>query len=177
MKARLLIIGAGLVLGAAACMSDSPMATAPALRAPSRTVVGDSELTLLTCSSATSQQSAGLLGLLGGSVSLGSTRIELPLGAVLSPTLFQIVVPSSPYVEVEIHAANLTSFLFHRDVEVTIDYSRCSDEEIPSGAQLQVVYIDGNTKAILERMGGTDDRAAKRITFSTGHLSGYAVAY
>jgi hypothetical protein len=32
------------------------------------------------------------------------------------------------------------------------------------------------TKELLEDMGGTDDKVAHRITFTTGHLSGYAVA-
>ena len=32
------------------------------------------------------------------------------------------------------------------------------------------------TKALLEPMGGVDDPVRRRITFQTGHLSGYAIA-
>jgi hypothetical protein len=39
-----------------------------------------------------------------------------------------------------------------------------------------VWYIDSDTKAMLEPMGGVDNKLLKTITFTTGHLSGYAVA-
>jgi hypothetical protein len=136
-----------------------------------------SEPRLLVCPSSETRQTTGIVGPLGGILTLGNTRVQIPLGAVLEPTLFQIVVPASQYMEVEVHAVGLTSFLFRRPVDLTIDYSRCGDDAIPSGAQLQGVYIDGDSKAVLHEMGGTDNRAARKITFSTGHFSGYAVAY
>jgi hypothetical protein len=179
MKTRSVIIGAGLLLGAVACMNEGGSVTSPGRQVPrqaARTEIASSP-TLLSCPSTGTQTTTGVVGLLGGVVSLGAARIEVPFGAVLDPTLFEIVVPASPYMEVEIHAVGLSSFLFRRPVQVTIDYSRCGDSAIPDGAQLQGVYIDGVTKSVLQEMGGTDDRAARRITFSTGHLSGYAVAY
>jgi hypothetical protein len=171
------IIGASLVLGAVSCMTDAGAPTAPAYQSAARRTESPASPTLLSCAATETQSTTGLLGLLGGVLNLGGTKLELPLLSILDPTWFQIVVPQSQYMEVEIHAVGLTSFLFRREVRVTIDYSRCSDEAIPDGAQLKVVYIDGATKAVLEDMGGTDDRASKKITFYTGHLSGYAVAY
>ena len=95
---------------------------------------------------------------------------------MVSP-LIQIVVPASQYMEVDVHAVGLTTLLFHRPVNITIDYSRCGPDAIPPGAQLQGVFIDTQSNEVLQEMGGVDDRAAHKITFSTGHLSGYAVAY
>jgi hypothetical protein len=178
MKTRSVIIGAGLLLGAISCMKDGG-ATAPMRQATAgaRRTEASAPPTLLACPSIGTQSTTGIIGVLGGVLSLGTTKIEIPLGAVLEPTLFQVIVPESPYMEVEIHAVGLTTFLFKRPVRVTIDYSRCTDDAIPYGADLQGVYIDGQTKAVLQQMGGTDDRSSRRITFSTGHLSGYAVAY
>jgi hypothetical protein len=178
MKARLLVIGAGLLLGATSCMIGDGSASAPVAApttGPQRSAT--TSPTLLQCPSVGTQSTTGVVGLLGGVLSLGGTKVEIPLGAVLEPTLFQIVVPESPYMEVELHAVGLTTFLFQKPIHVTIDYSRCADDAIPADAQLQGVYIDGVTKAVLQQMGGTDDRDARRITFSTGHFSGYAVAY
>src|ERR1041384_2410760 len=83
---------------------------------------------LLACPTTESQRITGVVGLLGGVLSLGGTSIDIPAGAVSLPTLFEIVVPPSPYMEVEIHAVGLTSFLFHKPASITLDYSRCGDD-------------------------------------------------
>jgi hypothetical protein len=112
---------------------------------------------------------------LGGIVSLGNTKISIPAGALLQPTLIQVRLPASQYMEVDVSANGLLSFLFKRPVSVTIDYSRCP-ASATDGAALTVWHIDSATKELLENMGGTNDASARTITFSTGHLSGYAVA-
>ncbi|MDB4874485.1 MAG: hypothetical protein JWM41_931 [Gemmatimonadetes bacterium] len=179
-KLRPSILGAGLLLGAAACMdlaTTPTAATAAAAQSPPARADAQSSPQLLVCPATQTQRTTAIVGLLGGIVDLGGARIEIPFGAILQPTLLEIVVPESQYMEVEVHAVGLTSFLFHRAVDITIDYSRCGPDAIPPGAQLQGVYIDGDSKAVLQQMGGVDDRASHSITFSTGHLSGYAVAY
>ena len=119
--------------------------------------------------------SSGLVGLLGGTVQLGETGISIPSGALAAPTLIQVTVPSSRYMEIDVSAVGFTSFLFQQPVTITIDYSRCNRSDIDAQA-LHVWHIDPVTKALLEDMGGTDDKVAHLITFTTGHLSGYAVA-
>ena len=183
MKSRVWIVAAGLSLAATSCMDVATTPTTPtaatsaAHQPPSPRTDGASSPQFLVSPTAETQQTTGIVGLLGGILSLGGARIEIPFGAVLQPTLFEITVPASQYMEVEIHAVGLTTFLFNRPVNVTIDYSRCDANAIPPGAVLQGVYIDSQTKAVLQEMGGTDDRASHAITFSTGHLSGYGVAY
>ena len=51
------------------------------------------------------------------------------------------------------------------------------DPATTSGLALSVWHIDVTTKALLENMGGVNDTVARKITFSTPHLSGYAVAF
>jgi hypothetical protein len=112
---------------------------------------------------------------LGGTVQLGTTSISIPSGALSVPTLIQVTVPASRFMEIDVTAVGFTSFLFQKPVSVTIDYSRCSRGDIDQ-ATLHVWHIDPVTKELLEDMGGSDDKTARRITFTTGHLSGYAVA-
>jgi hypothetical protein len=79
-------------------------------------------------------------------------------------------------MEIEVRANNLTSFVFQQQVAITIDYSRCNRTDT-DGRALSVWRIDTHTKELLENMGGTDDKTSRSITFTTGHLSGYAVSF
>jgi hypothetical protein len=116
----------------------------------------------------------GLVGLLGGSLTLDGSGISIQAGALTAPQLFQLTIPASRFMEIDVSAVGLQTFLFQDSVSVTIDYSRCSRSLEP--ASLHVYHIDPLTKALLEDMGGTADGAHQRITFKTNHLSGYALA-
>jgi len=176
MRARLWLAAAALIMSGTSCLDSANNPTAPAQPAHIANRDAATGLQLLSCPAADAQQTTGLLGLLGGTLSVAGNSLRIPLGGLLSLQQFQIVVPASNYMEVDVHAVGLTSFLFQSPASITIDYSRCVDS-IPQGAQLRAVYIDSDTKAILEDMGGANDSLAHRITFSTPHLSGYAVAY
>jgi hypothetical protein len=117
-----------------------------------------------------------VLPLVESVVSVGGTSIRIPAGAVLSPTLITVTVPASRYMEVSVRANSLLHFIFEQPVEVTIDYSRCTRSDIER-APVEAWYINAITKQKLENMGGVDDKANRRITFSTGHLSNYAIAF
>ena len=130
---------------------------------------------LLECPSNETTTTSAVIGLLGGVIDLGGTSITIPSGALTAPTLLQVTIPASRFMEIDVTAVGFTSFLFQQPVSVTIDYSRCSRSDIDQQT-LHVWHIDPVTKQLLEDMGGTDDKTSRRITFSTGHLSGYAVA-
>lgn len=132
--------------------------------------------TLLQCPSTQTQSSSSLLTALGGVVHVGATAVTVPAGALLAATTITLTIPASPYMEIEVDANNLTSFLFQQAVTITIDYSRCSATEA-NKAPLSVWHIDTKTKQLLENMGGVDNKTTHSITFTTGHLSGYAVAF
>lgn len=153
--------------------ADSPRRTDDIVAPPLLEVSGAA--TLLQCPTSQSAFASGLVGVLGGVVSSGGNAVALPFGAVSLPTLITLRVPSSTYVEVDVTANDLLSFIFRRPVSITIDYSRCP-MAATAGAALTVWHIDPETKALLEPMGGLDDPIQRRITFVTGHLSGYAIA-
>lgn len=158
---------------AAACME--PTSTVPDAVRPATPAASTSAAALISCPTDQPTVTEATVGLLGGLLSLGNTSISIPVGAVLTPTTFRIEVPASNYMEISVTGGDAEHFLFERPVSITIDYSRC-DRAVTDAAPLTVYYIDEDTKALLERMGGIDDKVARKITFQTGHLSGYAIA-
>lgn len=127
---------------------------------------------LLVCPSSEERVYTFTVGPEGGVLSGRGIEVVLPAGALSESTEFRAVVPASSYVEVDITANGQEHFDFLKPVTVTIGYGRCDDV---SGL-LSVWYIDGDQKTMLEDMGGVDDRLSRKITFSTTHLSGYAIA-
>jgi hypothetical protein len=130
---------------------------------------------LVECPSNETATASAVIGLLGGTVQVGATSISIPSGAVTAPTLIQVTVPASRFMEIDVTAVGFASFLFQQPVTITIDYSRCNRSDLDQET-LQVWHIDPVTKQLLDNMGGSDDKAARRIVISSGHLSGYAVA-
>lgn len=149
-----------------------PRATAPEDTINTST---SSSPTLIECPTNKTDITTGLVGLLGGALSLDGSGISIQAGALTAPTLFQMTVPASRYMEIDISAVGFQTFLFQDSVSVTIDYSRCNRSDLDQQV-LHVWHIDPFSKALLEDMGGTDDKTTHRITFKTNHLSGYAVA-
>jgi hypothetical protein len=130
---------------------------------------------LVACPVDSTVQASAVITPLGGIVSAGGTSITVPAGAVLVPTTISVTVPASKYMEVDITANGAEHFTFQVPVTVSVGYSRCSRSNIDKSA-LSVWHIDTATKALLQNMGGTDDKTARTVTFSTDHLSGYAIA-
>lgn len=164
------LVSVAVVLTGLSC--GEPRATAP------ETSLGggnSASPSLVECPSNETTTTSAVVGLLGGVIQLGGTSITIPSGALTAPTLLQVTIPASRYMEIDVSAVGFTSFLFQQPVSVTIDYSRCTRSDLDQQT-LHVWHIDPVTKQLLEDMGGTDDKASRRITFSTGHLSGYAVA-
>lgn len=131
---------------------------------------------LLVCPTDESQFTAGIFGVLGGILELDGTSITIPNGALSVSTLLTLAIPRSEFMEIRVRANWLESFLFNQPVAITIDYSRCADSAL-EGKTLKVWQINPFTNQFIEDMGGVDDRAARKITFETGHLSTYAIAF
>lgn len=169
-----------LLAAIAACISGScgeQRATTPTEHlAPTSAALSTSSPQLLQCPATQGQATLGLLTPPGGTLGVGPLTFQVPAGALSLPMLFRLNVPAGQYMEVDIQANNLTSFLFNTPVTVKIDYSRC-DPATTSGLSLSVWHIDEASKALLENMGGVNDTVARTITFSTPHLSGYAIAF
>ena len=175
------LAAASLALALAAC-SDGPTAPpAQPVAAPESpsSLLGLNLLggpTYLQCPNYTTTSATGVIGPLGGVLSLGEYVVNIPEGALLSTTLFQITVPASRYMKVDVSAVGVDHFLFQKPISVTVDYSRCP-ASATEGKDLEVWYVSPLLNFPLDNMGGVNDPANRRITFSTDHLSGYVIAY
>jgi hypothetical protein len=167
-----------IAIGACADLSTEPQRHASE---PLRQHVADAtafgDLQLLSCPTAQTRTARAVIGPLGGTVGAGGSSIRIPPAVVLIPTAFEITVPASRYMEVEIHAVGADSYRFLLPATVTISYKRCPEGALPPAVRAQGVYIDDVSKQVLELMGGLADKADQEISFQTAHLSGYAVAY
>lgn len=145
------------------------------LLAPEPAAFATTGATLVECPVDETRSTSGVVDILGGTVSLEGHSISLPEGAVLLPTEITLTVPASNYMEIEIRANDLESFEFETPVSITLSYDRCTRSNIDK-SDLTVWQIDPATKALLEHMGGEDDKTARNVTFESGHLSGFAIA-
>lgn len=164
---------AAAALGLAAC-SDSGAPTAPSGSSKFLGLGGSPSSSLIECSSSETQSATSVIGLLGGTISVGGTSVVFPEG-VLDNSTVELTVPASKYVEINVTVDGQPHFLFSAPVVVTIDYSRCTRNDLFSKT-LSVWNIDPDSKALLEDMGGLDDKLTQTITFTTDHFSGYAIA-
>lgn len=131
---------------------------------------------LLSCPTDQTQQTTALIGSLGGTLSLLGTSVQIPTGALLGDTQVELTIPAGQYMEVDLSVDNGQHISFLRPVIVTIDYSRCNRWSTLFKL-LSVWNIDQDTKALLENMGGIDNKLTQSITFVTPHFSGFAIAY
>jgi hypothetical protein len=147
-------------------------ATSSANVASVRSVAGAN---LIQCTEGPASSAIGMITPLGGVVTSGGTTITIPAGAVAEPTLIQVEVPASKLVETDISVPGVEHFQFLLPVTVTVSYAHCSRANIDH-SPLTAWYIDTETKALLEHMGGIDNKLTRTVTFTTPHLSGYALA-
>jgi len=136
----------------------------------------DTQATLLSCPSSQTQATSLAIGTAGGTVALGGTSVNIPLGALTGTTTVELTIPAGQYMEVDLTVNGGQHIDFLQPVVVTIDYSRCSRSDTFLRA-LSVWNIDPATKALIENMGGVDNKLTQSITFTTPHFSGFAVAY
>jgi hypothetical protein len=154
---------------------------APGITDPNIRTSGDSRAVntlgndLIECPTQESSSSTAVVTPLGGLVSIGGTSVSIPAGALLSDATVTVTLPASQYMEVDISVEGVDHFIFELPVTVTVSYARCSRSNIDHDP-LTAWYIDSETKAMLEAMGGVDDKLTRTVTFTTGHLSGYALA-
>jgi hypothetical protein len=163
------------VWAAGAC--SDPTATEPAdATATGFLGGGPSSPTLLQCSVDGARSASADIGILGGVVSLGATKVVFPAGALLGLTRVTLTIPESPYVEIAIETDGPTFFpeLLKRPI-VTIDYSHCDPRDLLF-KRLTAWYIN-DEKEPRERMLSFDNRLTRSVTFTTSHFSGYAIAF
>jgi hypothetical protein len=134
------------------------------------------EINLIECPGSQSTTASGIVTpLLGGVVSVGGVVVTVPAGAVLAPTTIEVTVPASKYLEVDVSVPGFEHFQFEAPIAISMSYARCNRADILR-APLSAWYIDSSTKEPLQQMISVDNKLLRRVTFTTIHFSGYALA-
>ncbi len=182
MRQRIARLGSALTLALVVVGSCHDSATGPDKASVAQGATsglfggGSSSPSLLTCPTNESQSTSSLIGVLGGTVSLGGTTALVPAGILTGQTL-EMAIPAGNYVEVDLSVDGGQHANFDPSVvTVTLDYSRCNRTNILT-RPLTVWNIDESSKALLEQMPSVDNKLTQTITFTTTHFSGFAVAY
>jgi len=176
MRKVLLALTLGVVASCARSDLTAPRAdTAQEGGGSTSNLLGFFEPKLLKCPTDQTISNVGVVDVLGGVVSADGTTISIPAGALLQPSRVTVTVPASKYMEVAISVEGTDHFVFELPVTVTVSYARCT-RPITFFGLLTAWYIDSDTKDLLERMPSVDDKLTRTVTFTTGHLSGYALA-
>jgi hypothetical protein len=128
---------------------------------------------LIECPASEPVSTSSLITTLGGLVSVGGVSISIPAGALLTDALVTVTVPASQFVEVEISVEGHEHFLFELPTVVTVSYERCSRGFL---LPLSAWHIDPETHALLERMPSIDNKLLRTVTFTTEHLSSFALS-
>lgn len=161
----------GLIPAGCSEAATAPQVQEPASASYSSTTYG---ATLLECPVEVTRSVSATVGAAGGVLELDGHRLSIPLGAVLAPTRFTLTAPASNYVELDVRAGASEHYQFRKPVQLAISYERCTRGNIDR-SDLHIYYVDGDTKEVLEDLGGFDDKAARVVTSSTDHLSDYAL--
>ena len=114
---------------------------------------------------------AEIIGPEGGSIQLGSHKLEIPKGALDREVLISGEAPVSDRVEVELQPHGIT---FARPAELTLDYSSCIQP--PNWANVFIVYLD-NQENVVEVTVSRDKKGIKEVVGDLEHFSRYAVAW
>lgn len=173
--ALVVVVGA---IGCAGAADDAPTAPVALSRAPrpGRGTADQTSGVLLACPTKSEVRAAAWIGPAGGSVEARGATLTVPAGAVAAATLFEVVVPVSETMVVDVHAVGVEAFRFRTPATITLNFARCDGTAVPLDL-LQGAHVDLATGAILELMGGVVDQSGHKLSFATPHLSGYAVAY
>ena len=170
---------AAISLAVVAC-SDLPTQLEPPGVGPDQLPAANTALTrlqLMICPTQETHRVRETIGEEGGVIRTRGASITIPADAVPRPTTFEVIVPASRFLEVEIHAIGRETYLFAKPAVIRISYARCPEDATPPDVDLQGVYIDDVTNEVLEIMGGAVDQSNNKVSFLTSHLSGYAVAF
>ena len=131
---------------------------------------------LAVCPVREASAASAIIGPGGGELTHRGHRLSIDRGVLSRPTRFTITQPAGTHLRVQITASGRRHYAFRAPVSVTISYEGCQRQHRLAGAAT-AWYLPDNPNRPPEAMGGVIDRDSRSITFTTTHLSTYAVAY
>lgn len=155
------------------CAETLPLQPSPESLALRRTT--SPNVHLLSCPTPLTLTATKTIGPAGGSIQIAGHELHIPKGAVRRPTRFSVRAPAGESVQLDINAARQSHYRFAVPARVTISYDRCPRQQ--DSSDIDAWYIPDDAPARPEAMGGVHDPVHRTVTFTTIHLSTFAVAY
>jgi hypothetical protein len=123
---------------------------------------------------------SNILGILGGVLKVGDHKLTVPSGAVLSPTLFTMLVPNTGNIEVHLSALqiNLLGIIdiggkgFAKPVALSLSYKDAIGVTDPSHLHIAELKADGTLGTVLPV---TIDTYHQTITGQLPHFSKWVI--
>ena len=128
-----------------------------------------SDLHLLSCSAQPYASTTRVIGVNGGTISVGTHKLVIPPGALSRDYTIRAEQVTAAVNSVRLSPEGLK---FAKPAKLTLSYSNCS----PLLLLKRVVYTDELLR-ILELIPSLDDLRTKTVTGDIRHFSRYAVAW
>ncbi len=128
---------------------------------------------LLACQARPYASASQVIGPEGGTLRVGRHVLQIPAGALATPTRITAEAPSDPVASVRLSPEGL-HFAAGRKARLTLDYSNC-----PLGALQLLKRVAYTTERlnILSYLLSQDNILLRRISTNLEHFSRYAVAW
>jgi hypothetical protein len=126
---------------------------------------------LLTCRPLPAASAQATIGAGGGTITVGPHQLVVPAGALAADVTITAYAPSGSVNRVEFQPHGL---VFTRPASLTMSYANC--DLLGSLLPKRIAYIDGNL-TILEYLLSVDDLLRRKVTGRVEHFSDYAIAW
>jgi len=161
-----------------ACVADrQPLAPHSAAASPPSSPAGVKQragssdtVSFFICRGNTPDSGSAVIGLLGGRVVFGPHELDVPPGALLTPTRITAHTLASDTIAVQFQPQG-TQFLV--PATLRLSYAQCNPQ--PS-SNLSIVYVNGSLSQVLELIESLLDPHHHQVVGSITHFSVYAVA-
>jgi hypothetical protein len=165
------LAGPALALALAACGQLESPAAESTLRREIPVAQLREPVAVLLCEEQPFARASQVVGPFGGTIVVGRHKLEIPAGALLTPTLISAEAPGDASASVHLMPTGLQ---FRKPVRLTLDYSHC-----PLGVLAPSKWVAYTSDALtpLSVLLSDDSIGALRITAELDHFSRYAVAW
>jgi hypothetical protein len=133
-----------------------------------------SEPRLVVCPTRHELSASAVVGPDGGHFRVGKHAVVIPAGAIAEPVELTVTAPAGRYLALDVTATGSEHYRFEQPITITMDYSRCDRRDLRRGG-IGVWYLDEDGTPS-ENMAAHRD-GGYAVTFTTTHLSTYALAY
>ena len=125
---------------------------------------------VVACSAHEVEVGSAIIGPAGGTLVVGDSRLVVPPGAILQPTLISGTIPDTNVAIIEFQPTGLH---FHKPAGLQLDVSGCNP---PATGSPAVVYVDENGTPH-EQIPAVFSNSWHTVAAPIEHFSGYAFAF